>query len=440
VTLALDFELPGDGRTPVVASILLSDHCNHACTHCYQVHGKKGELTLGELEHTLDQLRELGVLVLSLSGGESTLRKDLPEILAAARARGFAIVLMTNAYEISDTLFAAIIATGVWEVRVSVYSDVAAEHDAVTRVPGSFDATVGNIRRLVAAGIRATMVCTLTSSSTTTTARMEVLAATIPCGVEVSTGITAKEDASLTSLLVEPSSAQVQALYRDEIARSPAPLPREERLEKSLCGACSSGMTIHSDGSARPCTHIPVELADVTDLRQVAESDAYKFIGGIRWKHLHGCRDCELVSYCSRCHGSAAYETGDMLGPQPSACRMALDRFRARHGEHVTLQGESRDVTSTQTGPFAVVTSNDGVSGVTLARKPDQIGDEDLALRERFPWVVPSPDHVKTMLGRAAPPPLLPASWLVRRDRDTSTTTSTATAAPPPHDAVPSGR
>ena len=29
--------------------ILISDRCNHACEHCYQVHGEKGEITFDQL-------------------------------------------------------------------------------------------------------------------------------------------------------------------------------------------------------------------------------------------------------------------------------------------------------------------------------------------------------------------------------------------------------
>ncbi len=80
------------GSFPAGAQMLVSDRCNHACAHCcYQVHGRKGEMTLAEIEGVFDDLARQGVLFLSLSGGEASLRPDLPAILAAARRHHFAI-------------------------------------------------------------------------------------------------------------------------------------------------------------------------------------------------------------------------------------------------------------------------------------------------------------------------------------------------------------
>ena len=66
------------------------------CRHCYQVQGLKGELGLDDLRR-LDDLAEAGVLTLNVSGGGATLRHDLLDISAHARARGFAVRLYTNA-------------------------------------------------------------------------------------------------------------------------------------------------------------------------------------------------------------------------------------------------------------------------------------------------------------------------------------------------------
>ena len=133
-------ERPGGGL-PLMAHVILSDRCNHACLHCYQVHGQRGEMSTAEVVHAFDELATAGVLVLAISGGEISLRPDLVEILRAARERRFAITLQTNGYDWSDELVAEVARLGVWHVRVSIYSCVAHEHDAVTRVPGSFERT-----------------------------------------------------------------------------------------------------------------------------------------------------------------------------------------------------------------------------------------------------------------------------------------------------------
>ncbi len=38
------------------------------------------------------------------------------------------------------------------------------------------------------------------------------------------------------------------------------------------------------------------------------------------------CRECELKALCTRCHGFALVEDGDMYGPSSENCRQALAR------------------------------------------------------------------------------------------------------------------
>lgn len=402
------------GGLPLIAQILVSDVCNHACRHCYQVHGQKGEMSLAEIEAILDELSRLGVLIVSLSGGEATLREDLPEILRAARRRAFAIILQTNGYAVSDAVIDAIVEVGVWRVRISVYSDVPEEHDAITKVPGSFARTTGAIRRLLGRGVGVIMVVPLTRACSAPASRLEALAASLGCELEVESGLTAKEDGSLASLEVEPTRAQLDAYFREVEARGEAVPRREEKLGAPPCAACSSSITVHANGSVRPCTHIPLELSradggeGAAGVAALAGDEAFRFLAGITWRDLHGCRDCALLPWCSRCHGSAAFESGDLLGPQPSACARALTRYEALEGPVERLpaidpEAAARDAA---VGPFEVV-----ASGEQRALRParDAITAGDEALARRFPWIRPERSRLRELAG------LIPAERLSRR-------------------------
>ena len=46
----------------------VADRCNHACKHCYQVQGEKGELSLDELKAVIDDLASAGLMLLNVSG------------------------------------------------------------------------------------------------------------------------------------------------------------------------------------------------------------------------------------------------------------------------------------------------------------------------------------------------------------------------------------
>lgn len=409
--VGFDLGLKASGGLPLVAQILVADACNHACQHCYQVHGQKGEMSLAEIEAVLDELSRLGVLVVSFSGGEATLRPDLPEILRAARRRAFAIILQTNAYAIPDALADVIAEVGVWRVRVSVYSDLSIEHDAVTRVPGSFERTTAAIRRLRARGVAVILCAPLTRPSTATAERLEALAAALGCELEIESGLTAKEDGTLGSLAMEPTPEQLAAYFRVLRARgAPAPAAAD-KLGEAPCGACSSSITVHAHGAVRPCTHIPHDLgldgrAGAAAVADLARDEGFRFLATIAWRDLHGCRDCALLPWCSRCHGSAAFEAGDLLGPQPSACARAAARCEADLGPLARLPARDPAAAARDPsiGPFEIVDR-------TLRPVPDVITPADEDLARRFPWVRPSRAEIRALAG------LVPADRLARRAR-----------------------
>ena len=143
----------GQGLTPLSAMIEVADRCNEACVHCYQVQGQKGEMSTDELRRVMDELSELGVIFLTISGGEPTLRKDFLELVEHARKRRFAVKIYSNGLRIDEKLAQRLGQLAVQEVQLSLYSRKPEVHDAVTRVPGSFQRTVQAAKHLRAAGV-----------------------------------------------------------------------------------------------------------------------------------------------------------------------------------------------------------------------------------------------------------------------------------------------
>ncbi|NLH82842.1 MAG: radical SAM protein [Phyllobacteriaceae bacterium] len=82
----------------------VTSRCDLACPICFASAGRKGsDASLAEIDGWLDTLAEAGGHVhVQLSGGEPTVRDDLPEIVARIRAKGFEFVqLNTNGIRIA---------------------------------------------------------------------------------------------------------------------------------------------------------------------------------------------------------------------------------------------------------------------------------------------------------------------------------------------------
>lgn len=79
-------------------SIEITNACTQRCRHCSSDGGDpfKDELSLGEIQVLIDEAKELGAHILTLSGGDPCLRKDLFEIIKYARNKSFEIRLQTS--------------------------------------------------------------------------------------------------------------------------------------------------------------------------------------------------------------------------------------------------------------------------------------------------------------------------------------------------------
>jgi len=161
------------GATPLRAGreLLLSFafRCNLACRFCYVEDGLGGKFRGVDLDEARRLLADprltAGVTRIILSGGEVTLDKQLGEYVALARAVPSVehVRIQTNATRLAEgDLAARLISAGIDEFFVSLHGADAATCDAITQVPGSFDAIVGGLDALRALGatvVTNTVVC-----------------------------------------------------------------------------------------------------------------------------------------------------------------------------------------------------------------------------------------------------------------------------------------
>ena len=90
-------------KVPYSAQIELTLRCNAICPFCsihlIPKHLKSNEMTTHQIKSLIDQISELGVNALSFTGGEPTLRKDLPELVYHAGViHDFMNGIATNGY------------------------------------------------------------------------------------------------------------------------------------------------------------------------------------------------------------------------------------------------------------------------------------------------------------------------------------------------------
>ena len=143
-----------DKRPVVVWNI--TRRCNLKCVHCY-AHAKdlsfKNELSTKEGKILLDDLSQFNVPVILFSGGEPTIRKDLPELAAYAVSKGMRAVISTNGTLISQKMARILKDIGLSYVGISI-DGMEETNDRFRGVKGAFNAALEGIKNCKDAGIK----------------------------------------------------------------------------------------------------------------------------------------------------------------------------------------------------------------------------------------------------------------------------------------------
>ncbi|WP_019646516.1 heme d1 biosynthesis radical SAM protein NirJ [Novispirillum itersonii] len=166
------------GSGPVVIWNLIR-RCNLTCRHCYSSSADTdfaGELTTAEVFRVMDDLKDAGVGVLILSGGEPLLRPDIHIIGARAKALGFYVGLSSNGTLMDAAAVGAIADTGYDYVGISL-DGMRETHDIFRRRAGAFDASLAGLRACRTAGIKTGLRFTITEHTARDLPRLLDLAA-----------------------------------------------------------------------------------------------------------------------------------------------------------------------------------------------------------------------------------------------------------------------
>jgi radical SAM protein with 4Fe4S-binding SPASM domain len=308
--------------------------CNERCVHCYLPDQTNlRELSLPQIDALLGEFASLGGFAIQLTGGETLVRRDFASILALVKKHRLMPSIVSNLTLLQDEVLQAIADAYPKSVGCSIYSARPELHDAVTRLPGSFQRSIRAVRLLRERGVPVIIKTPLLKDTAPHWSEIPKLAAELGVEYQLDLSITAKNDGGLSplaqrvedpALLREIFSAEFYHLYvRDEsmaqLAATPSP-------DASLCGAGAAGLAISPDGTIRPCIGLTTPLGHFPEdsLSWVwNESPFFHEFGAIRLRDITPCRDCADLMYCSRCPGAWQAERGDFRHPSPYTCTLA---------------------------------------------------------------------------------------------------------------------
>jgi radical SAM protein with 4Fe4S-binding SPASM domain len=270
-------------------------------------------MTTEELKRILDKIVDQArVPTVSFTGGEPTLRPDLPELIQYAKSRGLRANLITNGIKCARKEYVALLAAaGLNSAQVSLEAADAATHDAVVAHRGAFERTVRGLHNLKAAGIH-------THTNTTINARNQhALPALIDFLAE-----TGQEYLSMNMVIRTGGAVGVRDIRYDAIGEIVLPLKEQAEargmrfvwyspvpyclfntaahgLGSQSCAAADGLLSVAPDGQVLPCSSFEEGIGNLIaeDFQTIWHRREARY-----WRNKDflppGCKGCDLVDLC----------------------------------------------------------------------------------------------------------------------------------------------
>ena len=153
---------------PLIVDFNITRRCNLTCQYCYANAGtaeNKNELTFEEIKTILDQLKELNVLIVRLSGGEPLIRTDYKEIVDYCEELGFLLCTNTNGTMITDDIINCFKKDCFRKIGISLDSYKENVHNSIRGKEYAFNNTMNSIRKIVEEGLADKLSVVITLSN-----------------------------------------------------------------------------------------------------------------------------------------------------------------------------------------------------------------------------------------------------------------------------------
>jgi len=314
--LELESLMPFSTRpsAPYRMDLAITYRCNNDCAHCYNARERNfPELGTEQWFKILDQLWALGVPHIVFTGGEATLRNDLPELIKHAESNGQITGLNTNARRLSDGRYVQkLVEAGLDHVQITVESCNEQIHDEMMRAKGAFRQTMEGLRNALESKLYVmTNTTMLRTNIHTIPNTLDFLAdMSVPTiglnaliysghGLTVGTGLHESELQPILDIATRKTNERGQKLIWYTPTQYCEFDPTANNLGIKGCTAALYSMCIESNGNVLPCQSYYHSLGNIL-------TESWDSI----WNHELSiqlrerqnlpakCENCPIVSEC----------------------------------------------------------------------------------------------------------------------------------------------
>jgi len=259
-----------------IVTLELTYRCNLDCFYCYNDKDKPGTyLSLDQYKTILSDLANMQTLFLMLTGGEPMMHPDFFAIGREARDLGFVTRIRTNGHSLSKRLAIRLKEeVDPYVVEVSLHGSTAAVHDRQTRVEGSFERLIKNLKTAKEVGLRCSIVTTPTAWNEHQIEEMFALCDTLDIPLRFQGPVAPKDNGDTEPLIIQPKVEtwdKITNIQAERRKTKPIPIAMAARNEpsepeeKAMCSVGLAGVDIDPYGNVQACMHLQEAAGNLHD-------------------------------------------------------------------------------------------------------------------------------------------------------------------------------
>lgn len=322
---------------PASAEIVLTTQCNLRCIHCSVTQGNQNKhciyLNENSCKKALDELKDLGCIMVTFTGGEPLLHKDFIEILRYANKLKFNIMILSNLTLINPLFFETLHeCTGVSDIQVSIYSD---NEDVNNKILGR-NVSISKLKDIILTfkkmHVRVRLACVVMDENCSDFYTVKHLAKELNVlyGFWFHVYATMAHDNCTT--VHQLNKCELQRIFSEY--RDIEDLNGNQRADDLLCSGFSNRLAINAAGDVYPCILFPYTLGNIhkdllQDLWNI--SDFACKLRKMKMRDMESCSDCKYKKRCKNCVGINFIENGDFLKPSSSRCTITELQYEKRN-------------------------------------------------------------------------------------------------------------
>lgn len=300
----------------------ITSRCNLHCRHCLWSEFPISELNYNEIKGVLSDFKKLGGFLISITGGEPLLHKDISKILKLAREKNFQITISTNGLLIDNQILYNFKKFSVARVIVSL-DGFKKSHEYI-RGQDTFNKTIAIIKSLIRNNIEVAVRMMYYKKSIPHFRQFRDFCKNLGVQSLITAPITDMGSANKNREVL-PSKKELSQYYNYGSDQSILPI---ECSYKLACRAGKEAVYISSEGDVYPCPLLfDFKLGNIKKRGLVdvyaSPNQSFNPIENFNYKNT-ACGRCPKFSICrGGCRGRA-YLNGDVYGRDPFACAAFL--------------------------------------------------------------------------------------------------------------------